>query len=54
MDIINELLSGRFVFPDKNIELIKIFKEKLINARSIFGRFRNIPFLVAHLKKIYC
>ncbi|QVJ80367.1 Glycosyltransferase involved in cell wall bisynthesis [Prevotella sp. khp1] len=54
MDIINELLSGRFVFPDKNIELIKIFKEKLINARSIFGRFWNIPFLVAHLKKIYC
>ena len=54
MDIINELLSDRFSFPEKTVELVKIFKEKLINARSLFGRFMNIPFLIAHFKKIYC
>jgi len=54
MDIIDELLSGRFVFSDKYVEHIKIIKEKLINARSLFGRLRNIPFLISHFKKIYC
>lgn len=54
MDIINELLSSRFAFPDEYVDLVKIFKGKLINARSLFGRFRNTPFLIAHFKKIYC
>lgn len=54
MDIINELLSSRFAFPDVYVDLVKIFKGKLINARSLFGRFRNTPFLIAHFKKIYC
>lgn len=54
MDIINELLSGRFVFSDKYVEQIKLFKEKLINARSLYGRIMNIPFLITHFKKIYC